>query len=268
MALTGFTLERTRVAKAAADAGFDLTCQEEGDWLVFRSTAFPASLGVALRESEAQLQFELGVSDPAVGNRLIDEFHLSSVPETGVWSVRTDGIPDYGHLYEVLIRAGALARAVSQSGLREFRSAHVIPPNGTEVLREVTQRVGQDIFRRSLIDYWGGRCAVTGFDVVDLLRASHIKPWSVCGSDIERLDVFNGLLLVPHLDALFDRGLLTFSDEGVLLRSPTLGPEQWEAPGLADRKFQLLSVAGGHRAYLAWHRTNLFRDCSVYSVNG
>lgn len=58
--------------------------------------------------------------------------------------------------------------------------------------------------RVALLDFWQGRCCVTGLDVAELLRASHIKPWARCESDDERLDVFNGLLLSPTMDALFD----------------------------------------------------------------
>ena len=52
---------------------------------------------------------------------------------------------------------------------------------------------------------------MTGLDVPELLRASHIKPWADCGTDAERLDVFNGLLLAPHLDAAFDAGFITIA---------------------------------------------------------
>jgi putative restriction endonuclease len=72
--------------------------------------------------------------------------------------------------------------------------------------RLLVHRVGQDVFRAGRIDYWEGRCAITGLGVVELLRASHIKPWAACDLDAERLDVLNGLLLAPHLDAAFDRG--------------------------------------------------------------
>jgi len=50
---------------------------------------------------------------------------------------------------------------------------------------------------------------VTGLAMSKLLRASHIKPWAACAADAERLDVYNGLLLAPHLDALFDAGLIS-----------------------------------------------------------
>jgi len=60
-----------------------------------------------------------------------------------------------------------------------------------------------------LLDLWEGRCAVTGLAVPELLRASHIKPWADCETDAERLDVYNGFLLAPHLDAAFDLGFIT-----------------------------------------------------------
>lgn len=86
----------------------------------------------------------------------------------------------------------------------------------------VVQCVGQDIFRQGLMEFWEGRCAITGLAVPELLRASHIKPWADCATDAERLDVYNGLLLAPHLDALFDQGFITIAADGRVVRSPAL----------------------------------------------
>jgi hypothetical protein len=84
------------------------------------------------------------------------------------------------------------------------------------------QRVGQDLFRDGLLDYWDGICAVTGLAVPELLRASHIKPWVDCDTDAERLDLFNGLLLAPKLDAAMDRGFITIDDAAwSLSRTPS-----------------------------------------------
>lgn len=73
------------------------------------------------------------------------------------------------------------------------------------------QRIGQDIFREALLEFWNGRCPLTGIDEPLLLCASHIKPWADCATDAERLDVYNGLLLAANLDAAFDAGFLTFA---------------------------------------------------------
>lgn len=180
-------------------------------------------------------------------------------PESGPWTTRLDGIEGYPRLHGLLLRVAAIYRVLHQAGLREFVATTRNPPSSTEAVREVVQRVGQDIFRRTLIEYWGGRCAVTGLDVVELLRASHIKPWADCESDAERLDVFNGLLLAPHLDALFDKGLVTVSDAGQLLCSPHLSDRQWTLLGIDRMAVRADSLADGHRAYLRWHRFKVFR---------
>lgn len=252
----GRSIEQTRIVKAAADAGYDLTPEQQGSWTLFRSTAFPVRVGLAVQEPGI---YRLGLSDAAVGQRLGVELALVSSAEPGPWAVRFDGVEGYSRLHGILLRVAAISRVVHQEGLSAFVAATQTPPNSTEAVREVVQRVGQDIFRRSLIEYWGGRCAATGLDVVELLRASHIKPWASCDSDAERLDVFNGLLLAPHLDALFDRGFVTFSDAGVLLRSSRLSEHQCALAGVSGSETCVSSLTDEHRKYLRWHRSEVFR---------
>ena len=94
----------------------------------------------------------------------------------------------------------------------------------TTVERMVSQRIGQERLRRQLLSYWNWRCALTHLNVVPLLRASHIKPWKD-STDSERLDEFNGLLLAPHIDAAFDRGFITFEDDGRLVVASALNED-------------------------------------------
>ena len=126
-------------------------------------------------------------------------------------------------------------------------------PRTTEVERLVIQRIGQDIFRARL---WtiGGPCPLTGISDADLLRASHIIPWSECGSDAERLDVHNGLLLSALWDAAFDAGLVSFDNDGEVIASPRLTSA---AVGALDLQLgaKLSGLTETHQANLAWHRT-------------
>jgi predicted restriction endonuclease len=92
----------------------------------------------------------------------------------------------------------------------------------TERVTLIAARLGQGLFRQRLMHVWRSRCAVTGISVAALLRASHIKPWRL-SSNNERLDPENGLLLVANLDAAFDAGLVSFSDDGAILFSTDLG---------------------------------------------
>lgn len=125
----------------------------------------------------------------------------------------------------------------------------------TEKSQLISIRIGQGQFRRRLIDYWE-KCAVTGISNLAMLLASHIKPWAKC-NDIERLDIFNGLLLSPNLDRAFDQGLISFSDNGELLLSSS-----FEFPGKAGINTEMkieLELEPKHLEYLAFHRENVFR---------
>jgi predicted restriction endonuclease len=104
-----------------------------------------------------------------------------------------------------------------------------------KIPRLVVQRIGQDVFRQALMEYWGGRCPLSGITDPALLRASHIVPWAECATDEQRLDVHNGLLLSALWDSAFDAGLISFSDEGGIVISATLSGEAHLALGLEKR---------------------------------
>lgn len=171
--------------------------------------------------------------------------------------------PDIDTLAALLRRAAELSLALPDQAARTFRERTAqalasIADKGTEVERLVRQRVGQDVFREALLDYWGGACAVTGLALPDVLRASHAKPWADCESDEERLDVFNGFVLVAQLDALFDRGLITFDAGGGLVIAPRLTAEHRAALHLSE-SLRLRWVAPEHLPFLQWHREHVFR---------
>lgn len=199
-------LERIRIEKAAADCGFERepVLNEHGK-LELRSATFPEVVYVWVA---TPVGYRIAASLPSL---------LASSANGGEMSV--DGIDE---LYKVLQQAAAVARTLPNRVVEQFKSETQNFPQTTEVERLVVQRVGQDIFRNALLELWEGRCCVTGLAVPALLRASHIKPWAKCMSDNERLDMFNGLLLAPHFDALFDGGWISFSHHGELLVSQQL----------------------------------------------
>jgi putative restriction endonuclease len=128
---------------------------------------------------------------------------------------------------------------------------------GTEAERLVRQRVGQDVYRKSLLKYWKGQCAVTAIDVPEVLRASHAKPWADCETDSDRLNVYNGFLLSADLDALFDSGLISFDDNGTILISERL--DRYQRTGLhIEPSMHLHWIDRNHLPYLRWHRENVF----------
>lgn len=123
----------------------------------------------------------------------------------------------------------------------------------TEKIELIKARIGQGKFRQRVVHHWG-RCAVTGYCELSMLVASHIKPWCE-SSNAERLDPFNGLLLVPNLDRAFDKGFITFDTDGQLLLSPQLP----EANALGILAGSHIELQAKNHPYLEYHRSRVYR---------
>lgn len=128
--------------------------------------------------------------------------------------------------------------------------------NETERDAIIKSRVGQGKFRANLIEMWDG-CSVTNFLQTDILRASHIKPWRFSTNE-ERLDPYNGLLLLPNIDSLFDLGLISFQDNGKVIVSSRLSSSALSALGISIN-MGMRKVDNRHLPYLKFHRENIFR---------
>lgn len=234
--------KRIRIEKAAADCGFErqVTQLPSGE-LELSSATFPEKVYVA---QEPDGRYKVRASVPSL---------LPMQPHNGVVEAA-----DVEQLYAVLHQAASMARTMPNRVADAFKAQIRHLPQTTEAERLVVQRVGQNIFREALLDFWQGRCCVTGLAIPSLLRASHIKPWAACETDEERLDVFNGLLLAPHLDALFDGGWMTFSPEGELVFSSRLSFDDKKRLGI-DSFNGRIHLNKEHLEYLDYHHQYILR---------
>ena len=110
------------------------------------------------------------------------------------------------------------------AGIDESIEAQVLQDPGldsTTKRQVVLARNGQGLFRARVFEL-GQSCRLTQVRTPALLVASHIMPWRSCSTAAERLDGANGLLLAPHVDRLFDKGFISFTDAGQVLISPRL----------------------------------------------
>ncbi|MBK8999590.1 MAG: HNH endonuclease [Myxococcales bacterium] len=244
----------SRLEKAASDNGFDLELDREEDWLVFGSTHCPLRVWLGTFGDAVLLA---ALSQENVARALGDYGTPIAAPiPPGAAGGRT--VTSIPALHDLLRRAFRLSKTLPDELLHTFQKRTASLPRTTEAERLVVQRVGQDLFREGLMEIWEGKCAITGLAVPELLRASHIKPWADCETDAERLDVFNGLLLAPQLDAAFDRGFITVGDDGVVIVSSMLDVDARRLLGL-ERSLRAGALSGGHRAYLQWHRERMFK---------
>lgn len=243
----------SRLEKAATDNGFDQVFEPEGDWLIVTSTQCPLRVWLGVFGGSV---FLAAFSQSNVVRALGDYGSPMAVPmPKGSVGGRT--VPDVPSLHRLLRRAFNLSKALPNELLHTFEKQLAALPKTTEAERLVIQRVGQNLFRDGLIDFWEGRCAVTGLAVPALLRASHIKPWADCETDAERLDVYNGILLAPHLDAAFDQGFVTVQDDGAIIVSEALDVEARSVLGLKEPLY-VRGITDGHHEYLPWHRKRVF----------
>ena len=127
----------------------------------------------------------------------------------------------------------------------------------TERKAVIQSRIGQGIFRSKLIAYWNG-CAVTGCGAIEVLKASHIKPWRD-SDNAERLDTYNGLLLIPNLDSAFDNGLISFDSGGRIMVSDLLDREDRERLGIQP-EMRIRKLEEDHIQYLDFHKKHIFKQ--------
>jgi hypothetical protein len=234
---------REECQKAASQNGFRRILGEEAGWAAFGSTTAKGTVFLAAA----------GLSGPwylALDHLgVIGELNFPETDYPG--PARARFIFDrLGALYAVLHRAYELGVSLPDAPLQEFERRVVNLPRTTETERLVVQRIGQDVFRDRLMDYWQGRCPLTGISDRALLRASHIIPWADCESDAERLDVHNGLLLSALWDAAFDRALVTFDNEG----KPEFLPSLSERARVELRWNSPILLTDEHRRRLIRHR--------------
>lgn len=233
----------TECQKAAEQNGFRRALGENDGWAAFQSTTAHGTIWLAA--SGAAGPWFLALEHAGV----VAESNLSSMEMPGPGRAQY-AFDTLGALYAALSRTYQLAASLPDAPLREFQAKTKDLPKATEAERLVIRRIGQDVFRAGLTDYWQGRCPLTGITDPALLRASHIVPWSECESDAERLNVHNGLLLSALWDAAFDRTLVTFDDQGKPEFSPRLSEQaraelRWSSP---------IPLTHEHRRRLARHR--------------
>lgn len=112
----------------------------------------------------------------------------------------------------------------------------------------ILSRIGQGKFREELIELWKG-CAISKFEDSKFLIASHIKPWKK-STNQEKIDKYNGLLLLPTYDKLFDLGYISFDDNGKIIISNLLN--NFEKLNI-DNSI-IIDIKNNNKKYLKYHR--------------
>lgn len=119
-------------------------------------------------------------------------------------------------------------------------------------------RQGQGLYREKLLAECPF-CPITMINDERLLIASHIKPWAVA-SDKEKLDPKNGFMLSPLYDKLFDRGLMSFTEDRKIILSNWISPANKKRLGISEGQFiQMLPLDAERQDYMEFHRSSVFK---------
>ncbi len=118
-------------------------------------------------------------------------------------------------------------------------------------------RVGQGKYREQLLELCPF-CPITMVTDDRILIASHIKPWAK-SNDNEKIDPYNGFMLTPTFDFLFDRGFLSFTDDKKSILSPFLSKMTYSKLGISNDKTFALLPTEGREHYLEYHRNEIFK---------
>ena len=250
------TIERTILDKCAKDAGWEIDSNPKASCINLYSSFFRETSSISKNSDNS---FVIRFSRPLNSRHFDSAKHFDS-----------NGEFEFS-LQESLTLSGLLKRAAElfaslpdnpleqyQKKLAEFSDTEI---QKTEAERLVKERVGQDIYREALMNYWGGACAVTGCTLKEALRASHAKPWKDCTSDAERLNVYNGFLLTANLDALFDKGYISFTDDGLIMLSSEFSFDGADIRGLGiNSDMKLRWVEDRHLEFLDYHHKNVWKN--------
>ena len=226
----GFTIE-TEATRAAFQNGYQRRLGWQDGWGQFASTTIPGTIFVGAASPSGP--YLLSQNQPGAALQTLPT--LTALHAAISWT--------YDNPTPILDAFTALTAPL---------------PKSTEVERLVVQRIGQDLFRAALMTRWNSRCPLTGITDPALLRASHIIPWAACETDAERLNPDNGLLLSALWDAAFDKGLVSFNDEGTPIFNKNLSAAAedqliWKAP---------IPLTAQLQTQLSWHRLHLFGQAS------
>lgn len=210
-----------------------------------------AQLTPLLRERYAPLQRDTGNGNQKAYLSEIDEALFSLIEErTRFTDIESLSSQRTEH------SSSEFSDALESVILSKIDNDHSLSTTERNEIRKA--RIGQGVFRRNVFAI-SSQCRATGISAPELLIASHIKPWRSCENAKERLDGHNGLALAPHIDFLFDRGLIGFEDAGNLLISTKLEKMNIQNLGLAVAlERPSVPFSERYRPYLAHHRNNVF----------
>jgi putative restriction endonuclease len=232
-----------------------------------------ANMYLALIEPGSYLRFERpvpfsGAGGPVERGVLNDQGRISGRAQAAVRPISLEdfnrildlGLPDEDPL---LPRAGALPEPPASSIVQEDHAPFLFDQQRERVAHLTSRPVRDRIFRRIILDAYDSRCAITGLKFINgggraEVEAAHIKPVEHHGPD----DIRNGIALSGTAHWMFDRGLISLSDDLEVLVSRQVNDVEGVWKLVNETRRAAVPANPAHRphpSYLEWHREHCLK---------
>src|SRR5579872_1455941 len=249
----GVMLEPAHAAARPPEIGSQSDSEEIEGWCIpVRFGSLPRPLQLSEHASELKPALPRAHSPIRASGLCNDRVLFAAVPERLADTLRILLKGDLERIVESISETvgRTLADSAAEAGIQ--RRTDMGPELKALLLRA---RLGRGLFRENVERTESG-CRVTGLLDRRHLRAIHVKPWCAC-DEREMLDGSNGLLMSPHVAHLFERGHISFSDQGALLVAPALNPAVLESWGFQVPR-NVGSFTPEQRVFLDYHRRHVF----------
>lgn len=140
--------------------------------------------------------------------------------------------------------------------INEIKTSVIIDSTTKEQI--IQARKGQGKYRELILEKFHNECAVTGVNDTRILIASHIKPWTD-STNIERVNRENGILLCPTFDKLFDKGFISFKNNGQIMLSDYFDDRNFKRLNIDSRIVGKLYLTNEMKEFLDYHRDMVFK---------
>lgn len=241
-----------RIIPDPSAQGMHIALIEPGSYLPFeREVPFSGPLGVVERGVLNDAGRISGRAQAAVRPISLSDFNR----------ILELGLPDEDPL---LPRAGDASIGAMPHAVREEQAPFGSDPERERVSYFASRTVRDRVFRRLVLEAYDRRCAVTGLKFINgggraEVEAAHIKPVEHHGPD----DVRNGIALSGTAHWMFDRGLISLTDDLDVIVSRQVNDVDsvWKLVNASKRATAPLNPAlRPHPSYLAWHRAHCFKQ--------
>ena len=236
--------------------------EEEGMFLArIESGSFlPFECFVPLRTDEGFRESDLAKPGGTLNGGLIQ------------WAVRPISADDFNAIVSAgfpedisfLPRVSTISLQDYPEGFAEAGTMYAHDEERLRVEKYISQIPRDRVFRRLVLEAYDSRCAITGLKLINgggraEVEAAHIKPVGSHGPDTVR----NGIALSGTVHWMFDRGLVSLSDEyDVLVSRQANDPDQiWSLVNRTKKAILPENAAHyPHPKYLQWHREHCFKN--------